>query len=122
MKNIWQGITIGCAVGAIAGYTAWVVHDAWNSWGANIVVVGYVAIVVILTLVNIVIGKRCPECKQGWALEKTGMLAKGGMFNAGREEWKCKYCGYRKWKNKQSRGIWGGGGWSDGGNGGGGGE
>ena len=41
---------------------------------------------------------RCPKCDQKKALMKTG--AKWGSWFNRRVEWKCKYCGYRKWKDK----------------------
>jgi len=57
---------------------------------------------------------KCPQCKQRlaqrvWALEKTGVVSvKETDDGIEREEWKCKYCGFRRWKDKPSGGGDGG--------------
>ncbi len=42
---------------------------------------------------------RCPKCDRKKALIKTGATKGGGRVKR-RVEWKCKYCGYREWKDK----------------------
>lgn len=64
-------------------------------------------LLVILVILGLSFGNRCPTCGQRRALGKTGKREKGGLFKAGRVEWKCKSCGYCLWKNEQSGGCGG---------------
>ena len=71
------------------------------SW-VDITLIAAFALAVIAAILGLVRGHRCPECKHNWAQKKTGATEKGSWFTAEREEWICKYCGYREWKNKWS--------------------
>jgi len=57
-------------------------------------VAGFVFVILGLVFMN-----RCPECKKKHALKKTGATEKSGYFKPIRREYKCKYCGYRQWKD-----------------------
>ncbi len=74
------------------------------SW-VNIILIAAFAVVVIGAILRLVQEHRCPECRQNWALQKTGTTENGTWFTAEREEWKCEYCGYRAMKSKHYWGI-----------------
>ena len=65
----------------------------------------FLAFPVILAVVAcfIYVRKICPKCKRHWAMETTGKeKSRGGFWDSGnpRAEVKCKYCGYRKWREQ----------------------
>ena len=43
-------------------------------------------------------GGRCPRCGERRVMRRTGRQKRGIFFRAVEEEWKCKDCGYVKWK------------------------
>ncbi|MHB1034134.1 MAG: hypothetical protein ACYC35_07095 [Pirellulales bacterium] len=53
-----------------------------------------VGVVTLVLLVGLMIGRKCPACKEDCAMERTGATA------AGREEWKCTRCGHREWRDQ----------------------
>ena len=69
-----------------------------SDWLAKIIIIAVAALIMwlFLTVPDTV---RCPKCDQKKALIKTGATKGGGRVKRS-VEWKCKYCGYREWKDK----------------------
>ena len=69
-----------------------------SDWLAKIIIFAVAALIMwlFLTVPDTV---RCPKCDQKKALIKTGATKGGGRVKRS-VEWKCKYCGYREWKDK----------------------
>ncbi len=67
-------------------------------WLAKILIIAPAALIMwlFLTVPDTV---HCPKCDQKKALKKTGATKGGGSVKR-RVEWKCRYCGYRTWKDK----------------------
>ena len=61
---------------------------------------GFAGIVILVYILALVFGRRCPQCERLNALRKTGAKRREGSFLFGEryEEWLCQYCDHRVWK------------------------
>jgi uncharacterized protein with PIN domain len=66
----------------------------------------FIAIIVAVFLFR----SRCRNCKRFLALRSTGNTRREGgkFFGTNYQEWLCRHCGHRVWKQEQSGGGGGG--------------
>ena len=65
-------------------------------------VMGAVGLLLLGILFNVTmyfLGKRCSACKRWQAMEKTGRTQSTDINRHGKQEWLCKYCKHRVWRD-----------------------
>ena len=121
VTSVAGGLLLGClAIGALVALRrpAAATPD-WLQLASQEIFVGVAALLSLTLILYCLIlrfcfGKRCPNCKQREAYDKTGRSMKGGMFSPRKDEWHCGLCEHSEWKARSLEVGYGGCG-SDGG-------